>query len=196
MELSKSIPFAYHGQKIMKSGSLFPSYDAFVRESNRKKMEADLLMDANSSDYATAMRGGKLVRRKPMGKFNLDQALKNMHTSQGEGPSTFFLTELDDEIRRISHEEYLASHRPEDAPGGLVKDETDLELISLLDRISRMKAISNKLLIIHREKERNIEELENEVFTVEKNYIVLLFRLLLLFLFVDNTSSRIRYLLN
>lgn len=162
VELSKSMPFAYHGKKALKSGSLFPSYNAFVREANKKKVEADLLYRDNSdTDSLSVRETGK--KKRPLKKFNVDKALKNM-ANGGDGTSTFFLTEVDDEIRRISHEEYIESHRSEAlGVGGLIKDETDLEVVALLDRISQMKSINNKLLIIQREKERNIEELENEV---------------------------------
>eukprot|EP00981_Chlorochromonas_danica_P014262 scaffold7649_cov165-Ochromonas_danica.AAC.2 len=162
VELSKSMPFAYHGKKALKSGSLFPSYNAFVREANKKKVEADLLYRDNSDTDSLSLREtGK--KKRPLKKFNVDKALKNM-ANGGDGTSTFFLTELDDEIRRISHEEYMESHRSEAVGvGGLIKDETDLELVALLDRISQMKSINNKLLIIQREKERSIDELENEI---------------------------------
>lgn len=165
VELSKSIPFAYHGVKAMKSGSLFPSYNASVRESNRKKVEADLLSLDSADNESLHSHGHGSKKRKPMGKFNLDSALKNLsgEASGAQQPSTFFLTELDDEIRRITQEEYLQSHRTDAAANSLIKDETDLEVVSFLDRISRMKAIYNKLLIIQREKERSIDELENDI---------------------------------
>ncbi|RYH32333.1 hypothetical protein EON65_00710 [archaeon] len=161
VELSKSIPFAYHGKRAMKSGSLFPSYNAAVKETNRKRADADMLFDDPDAGNG---KDGKFGKKKLLGKFNLDNALKNMLVAGSNAPqSSFFLTELDDEIRRISHDEYLHQHRTEAATNSLIKDETDLELVTLLDRISRMKSISNKLLIIQREKERSIEELENEV---------------------------------
>lgn len=146
----------------MKSGSLFPTYSAFLKESNKKKLESDLFDENYDSDSTSQRSLVKNKKRKPLGKFDVEAALK-ASSNPGAAPreSTFLLTELDDEIRRMNGEEYLQSHRNE--MGGLIKDEMDLELDTVVDRISRMKSICNKLLIIQKEKERNILELEKNV---------------------------------
>jgi hypothetical protein len=147
----------------MKSGSLFPTYNAFLKESNKKKLESDLFDDHYDSDSTSQRSLVKSKKRKPLGKFDVEAALKaSANPSTAPRESTFLLTELDDEIRRMNGEEYLQSHR-NDMAGTLIKDETDLEFDAVTDRISRMKSICNKLLIIQKEKERNILELEKNV---------------------------------
>jgi hypothetical protein len=169
--LNKNIPFAYHGVRATKMGSLFPSYHASIQEKNRKRMETDFLLleeeggdKKGRKDLYQAKLDSK-NKKKPLEKFDLDGALKKMTSQNGAGAgnsaSTFFLTELDDEIRRITGEEYLQSHRIDHTE--LIKDELDLEYQTYLDRIARMKTIWNKLLIIQREKERIITEMEKEV---------------------------------
>ncbi len=157
VEVSKSLPFAYHDSKTMKSRSLFPSYNASVRESNRKKVEADIFVLDAPSDT-------KLNRKKPLGKFNLDKALRDaLGGDVAAAQPTFFLTELDDEICKLTHDEYLHSHVVDAAAGSLIKDEIDLEVVSLHNRVEHMKSISDKLLIVQKEKDRALDELENEV---------------------------------
>jgi hypothetical protein len=179
VDAAKNIPYSYHGVRAMKTGSLFPSYSSFIKEQNRKQNQNDIFMDDNEAleknkrvgsrkDLLSALDAPSKVlkntnKKKKTDKFDLDAALKKIthSTNGGNASSTFFLTELDDEIRRITSEEYLQSHRVE--RGGLIQDEFDLEHESYLDRISRMKSIFNKLLIIQREKDRIITELENAV---------------------------------
>jgi hypothetical protein len=73
---------------------------------------------------------------------------------------------VDDEIRRMNSEEYLKQHQID---GALIKDEVDLEHETLLERIARMKTICNKLLIIERDKERTILELEKQIILREES---------------------------
>lgn len=202
VESTKNIPFSYHGVRATKMGSLFPSYHSFIREKNRQQVERDLLLNDNDDlpvgNPSPALRSLKEpAKKKKLEKFDLDVALKrltsalgnsaNDGTGGGETGNTFFLTELDDEIRRITSEEYLQSHRVD--RGGLIKDELDLEHETYLDRISRMKTIWNKLLIIQREKERIITELENAVRTSTFLYFVSFYLVSQL----DNLTSRIRH---
>lgn len=173
--MSKSMPFAYHGKKVEKSGSLFPTYSALVRESNKKKLEADLLLTEENESINgdnSSMQSNSILslkrKRLQASKFNLDKALK-FATSPAEvpsgnaAPSGVFLTELDDEIRRLNHEEYMNSHRAMEGSGALIKDEEDLEYVTTLDRIARLKTVLNKLSIIQKEKDRTINALEKEV---------------------------------
>ena len=163
IESTKNIPFSYHGVKAMKNGSLFPTYNAFLKESNKKKLESDLFDENYDSDSTSQRSLVKTKKKKPLGKFDVEAALKaSANPSAAPRESTFLLTELDDEIRRMNGEEYLQSHRNE-MSGTLIKDEMDLEFDAVMDRISRMKSICNKLLIIQKEKERNILELEKSV---------------------------------
>ena len=174
VDANKNIPYSYHGVRAMKTGSLFPSYHSFIKEKNKKQIESDFMMESDMDGLkkSKSKKGGfgeddqvfnTNKKKKKQEKFDLDAALKKItsSTNDGNAASTFFLTELDDEIRRITSEEYLQSHRVE--RGGLIQDEFDLEYETYLDRISRMKSIWNKLLIIQREKERIITELENAV---------------------------------
>lgn len=191
LESNKNIPFAYHGVKTMKTGSLFPSYSALLKEKNQKRLETEILLkddglnDNESSSQGSLSRMGGFSRSKmkPLGKFNLDAALKNGGVTASSNPNAssesnaFFLTEVDDEIRRMNSEEYLKSHQIE---GAFIKDEIDLEFETLQDRIARMKTICNKLLIIEREKERTILDLEKQVKSETGDLLELLFKILII----------------
>eukprot|EP01034_Spumella_vulgaris_P021817 gene21817-27886_t len=158
-EANKNIPFAYHGARINKSGSLFPSYDAAIRKENKKKLEGEYDEDGGSLEGEGSLTGRK-KKRQPV-KFNLADALAGNSKSTESGG--FFLTELDSEITRMSNEEYVQSHRVERAGGGLIKDEVDLEFEASLERIARMKTIRNKLNILKREKITTIADLDNQI---------------------------------
>lgn len=138
----------------MKKGSLFPSFEQALREKNQKKMDTEVFDDNVNEDGGINTRK---KRKKTQNKFDIEEALKS-------GGATFFLTEIDDEIRRITSEEYIQSHRLERSGGSLlIKDEMDLEFGTLLDRTALMKTICNKLLIIQREKQKSIVALEHQV---------------------------------
>lgn len=197
IESTKNIPFSYHGQKIMKSKTLFPSYTAQLKETNQKKLDNDLMMnDEEGNDHdSTSQRSIKSLKKKikPLGRFDVDAALKASANPSAARESTFFLTELDDEIRRMNSEEYLQSHRTES--GTIIKDEVDLEHDTVMDRIDRMKSICNKLIIIQREKERAILELEKTVsfphFQYSEKSCLLKNIIMFLFFCVDFITSRI-----
>jgi hypothetical protein len=195
VELTKNIPFSYHGVRANKTGSLFPTYHTSIKESNRRQFDGDDEGDVGGGGgtggggggerkkgkeemtrSARMMKDSSKPKKKKLEKFNLEGALKKLTGNNGnEGGmngSTFFLTELDDEIRRLTNDEYLQSHRMD--RGGLIKDETDLEYESYLDRVARMKGIWNKLLIIEREKERIITELENAIILRQESDTILI----------------------
>lgn len=161
IEANRNIPFSYHAKKTLKSGSLFPSFSASLQEINRKKIESDLFLSDAESD-STSLRSNINKKKKKTEKFNLEAALRSGGAPSND--STFFLTEVDDEIRRITSEEYLHSHRLDSSSStSIIRDELDLECNALLDRIARMKTIWNKLQIIQHEKEKMIVDLENTV---------------------------------
>jgi hypothetical protein len=132
-----------------------------LKESNQKRKDDEFFLgedlDSETSSTSHAQRGQreKHKKDKKKSKFDVEAALKNRE-------ATFMLTELDDEIHRMNGEEYLQAHRA-DSGLSLIRDETDLELDAVQERIARMKNICNKLLIIQREKERSILELEKGV---------------------------------
>jgi hypothetical protein len=66
----------------------------------------------------------------------------------------------------MNNEEYLKQHQID---GALIKAEVDLEHETLLERIARMKTICHKLLIIERDKERTILELEKQIILREES---------------------------
>jgi hypothetical protein len=176
IESNKNIPFSYHGVKTMKTGSLFPSYSALIKEKNQKKVDAEILLKEEAQDETQSLgsmskHSLSKVKKKGLNKFNLGAALKQGLTANASPvnfeSSTFFLTEVDDEIKRMNSEEYLSKHQLDGS--ALIKDEVDLEYGTLLERIARMKTICNKLLIIEREKERNILELEKQIILREES---------------------------
>jgi ATP-dependent Zn protease len=91
------------------------------------------------------------------------------------------LTELDDEIRRMNNDDYLNDHKVDRTGSTIIRNEDDLEFETLLDRVSKMKNILNKLDIIKREKNKNIEMLDNQVFI----YFLFIYFLFILFIFYN-----------
>ena len=77
------------------------------------------------------------------------------------GSATFMLTQLDDEIKKASNEEYLLAQAK--TVSGMVKDEVDLEFQVNQDRIARLKTICNKLDMIRKEKRRLIVDLKSQI---------------------------------
>ncbi len=149
-----------------------------------KKMETEVFDDNINEDGGINTRKKK---KKTQTKFDVDEALKS-------GGATFFLTEIDDEIRRITSEEYLQSHRIERSGGSvLIKDEMDLEYDTLLDRIARMKTICNKLLIIQREKSKSINDLEHQVHAACKMILIFLTILFFFFCRFNEDKNLMRY---
>jgi hypothetical protein len=158
VQFNKNIPFAYHGKRAMKAGSLFPTYEKFLEESNKKR--------AHDQEEEAARNGGVRHKKRAVKKFNVDVALhQQLHKDPkgASGGSPFMLFELDDEIRRINNDEYISKHKVERIGGGIVKDENDLEFEANMDRVARMKTIRNKLTVIYNEKVRTIHELHRQV---------------------------------
>lgn len=158
MDFNKNIPFAYHGVRAVKAGSLFPSYEKSLLEDNKRRLQ--------QIEEEAAANNGR-TKKKKVKKFDVEQALqqqfhKDPKASSGGG-SPFMLVELDDEIRRMNNEEYIKKHKVESIGGAVVRDEMDLEMHACLDRISRMKTICNKLTVIYNEKVRLIHTLHRQV---------------------------------
>lgn len=174
IKVNQSIPFAYHANKTMRRQTLFPSYQQQIEEDNKKKMLSEFGWDDEGSIDSQSKKhykGGKLSggnsllstshpKQKKLEPLNIQKALAD---SVGAGNNSFFLTELDDEIRKINNAEYIQSHTIDRTGGGLITNATDLELETEKDRISRLKMITNKLDIIAREKNRVIIDLQNQV---------------------------------
>lgn len=157
VEFNKNIPFAYHGVRAMKAGSLFPTYEKFIAENNKQRIH---------DQEEEAARGGSRHKRRAIRKFDVDVALQQqLHKDpKGSTPAApFMLVELDDEIRRMNNDEYITKHKVEQIGGGVVKDEIDLEMAANMDRVARMKTIRNKLMVIYNEKVRTIHELHRQV---------------------------------
>jgi hypothetical protein len=153
VNFNKNIPFAYHGVRAMKHGTLFPTYEKFLSESNAKHLEE---MEAE----ATIGKGRR--KKKKTKKFDVDAALQaQLHQDKGSSDG-FTVMDLDNEIRRMNNEDYINKHKAEHG-GAMIKDETDLEVAACVDRISRMKTICNKITVIYNEKVRQIKSLHNQV---------------------------------
>jgi hypothetical protein len=84
-------------------------------------------------------------------KFDLEAAL-----SDNDG--TFFLTEIDAEIKRVNNEQSNYQTR-----NVSTKEDQEIEYEVLVSRIAALKTIRNKLEIVNREKIRYMEELVNQV---------------------------------
>ena len=150
--LNASIPHSAHSVRSIKHGTLFPTYEANLKEAKRKQI--DEMLAENSKNN----RGRKKVK-----KFDIDAALTQSKSNGGAPTNPFFLTELDDEIRNLSNEEYIDKNRIVRTGAGVITDEMGLEYEANLDRISRMKSIRNKLSQIHREKKRTLVRLESDI---------------------------------
>jgi hypothetical protein len=139
----------------MKAGSLFPSYEKSLLESNIKKQQ----------DQENDVNNGKTKKHK-VKKFDVEAALlQQLHQDPkaSNSGSPFMLVDLDDEIRRMNNDEYISKHKVDRVGGAVIKDETDLEMGACLDRISRMKTVCNKLTVIQNEKLRLINNLHRQV---------------------------------
>ncbi len=162
IELTKSLPFAYHSVKSMKHKSLFASYDASIREKQKAKIIESLDIESTSSHMSS-----KSSKKSSVIKFNLEATLNGklapLPASDDSNQPTFMLTQLDDEIRRLNNEEYMNHHSQKLSGNVVIHDEHDLEHETYVDRIARMKTIINKLHIIAHEKERFITSLANQV---------------------------------
>jgi len=153
LELNRKndIPFAYHGVRSMKAGTLFPSYEKMLAEKNAIALK-------ESEEY----RGKKKL---PLVPFNVDVAITEYATGK-VGPDSslpMLLIEVDDAIRGVNNDEYIDRHKSHRTSGGIIRDEVDLELEACVARISAMKNICNKLTIIQKEKKRIINGLKKEI---------------------------------
>lgn len=143
--------------RAVKAGSLFPSYEKSIIESNKKRLQ--------QLEEEAAQNNGR-HKKKKVKKFDVELALQQqLHKDPkaNASGSPFMLMELDDEIRRMNNDEYINKHKVESIGGAVVKDEIDLELHACMDRISRMKTICNKLTVIYNEKVRLIHTLHRQV---------------------------------
>eukprot|EP01038_Epipyxis_sp_PR26KG_P006095 gene6095-8399_t len=150
LEMNKNIPFSYHTNRAMKNGSLFATYEKQFRE--RKKHNLDSEFNALNDLSATS---SSMKSKHSNYSSKLSSKLKPLG-------SLLELDDLDDEISRINNEEYLKSHKIDRTGSVLIKNEDDLEYETVLERISRMKTIINKLDIVKREKNRIIADLDNQ----------------------------------
>lgn len=129
----------------------------------RKEQSKKYLDDEFSISDAASINSRNAKKPKKI-KFNVDEALSGKVAPSADNP-TFFLTELDEDIKKISNDEYL-QHFSNTIPSGghLIKDEIDLEYVAQIERISKIKNIQNKLDIVKKEKLRVIYDLERQVF--------------------------------
>lgn len=158
VEYTKTIPHAQHSIRSLKNGSLFPTYEAFLKEARQKKLE-----EVENEAMLVGMKGRR--KRKPMQPFDVEEALAQQHLRRGGKTDTnpFLQQQLDDEIRHLTNDEYIDRNRMDRIGAGVITDEVGLEYEATLERIARMKNIGNKLHQIEREKKKKIDELEREV---------------------------------
>jgi hypothetical protein len=127
----------------------------------------------------TERRGiGKGKHRLP--KFDVEAALAGQqllgndrapHGTASPHNSNTFLTEIDDEMRKMSFDEFLQQqqqqqallHEQQEENKRFSKEFHAEQYRHLLERIAKMKSVWNKLDIVHRDKLRVLGEYENQV---------------------------------
>ena len=106
-------------------------------------------------------------------KFDIEAALAGANTA-ANGSSNTFLTEVDEEIKHMSADEFIyqqeiQQQQLQEQKAQVKRNSKESQMKAyhhMLERIAKMKSIWNKLDIIHRDKVRTLTNFENQVIEI------------------------------